>query len=427
VRYPRILSTLLAIAHASAAAAASPTYSAQELFTKIRDAVIELRVVSIPGGIKASQASGFSVDDSGLVVSNYHAVSSHLFEPNLYGLEYVSVSGARGALEVVAVDIVNDLALLRAKALPKAHLTLDVELPVKGTRGFSFGNPGGVGQSVVEGVFNGLSERSFLNIIHFTGPINAGMSGGPALLASGAVAGVNVARSVRDQLVAFLVPAAAAKALVDRFRVAPTPTMAALRAEIAQQLVDYSRRVVDSLMTAKVKSIKLDGFTVPGAMSERQQCAAEIDNNPERLYVLEKHTCRLLSGVLIDDEVYAGRTSYSHQLVRGNGLGAVRLGRVQSSLMETLADLEKAPVKQFTRWSCESSNVELTGMKARLVSCMRGYRQIPGLYDMRFRVASLTPGPSALVASLSAIGMSRADGARIAKHFLASIRYQGAD
>jgi S1-C subfamily serine protease len=427
LHYLLLLTTLLVTTHVPVAAAADPTYSGRELFAKSGDAIIELREVSIPGAIKAGQASGFLVDDSGLVVSNYHAVASHLFEPNLYGLEYVRASGAKGALEVVAVDILNDLALLRAKGLPKAHLSLDIRLPIKGTRGFSFGNPGGIGQSVVEGTFNGLDENSFRDIIHFTGPINGGMSGGPTLLASGSVVGVNVSRMLNDQLISFVVPAAAVKALLDRFKVAPAQTPAKLRAEIAKQLVDYGQRVVDSLMVEKVKSIQLDRFTVPGVMSPRQRCGATIDNSPERFYVLETHECRLASDIYVDDKVSAGGTNYRHQLVRGNGLGAIRLARAQGSRMETLVDQGKAPVKHFTRWSCESSNVELTGMKARLVSCVRGYRQFPGLYDMRFRVASLTSGPSALVSSLAAAGISSADGARIAKHFLASIRYQSID
>ena len=71
--------------------------------------------------------------------------------------------------------------------------------------------------TIVEGTYNGLVEHSYTDRIHFTGALNPGMSGGPAVTAGGAVVGVNVATRRGGQLISFLVPARFAEALLGGF------------------------------------------------------------------------------------------------------------------------------------------------------------------------------------------------------------------
>ena len=80
---------------------------------------------------------------------------------------------------------------------------------------YSLGNPHDLGMILVPGTYNGLQKYSFYPRIHFTGAVNAGMSGGPTVDAAGKVVGVNVA-SAGNQL-GFLVPADALQALLQRF------------------------------------------------------------------------------------------------------------------------------------------------------------------------------------------------------------------
>ena len=54
------------------------------------------------------------------------------------------------------------------------------------------GNPHDLGMSIVEGTYNGLLEKSLYRKIHFSGALNGGMSGGPALSrSSGKLVGLN--------------------------------------------------------------------------------------------------------------------------------------------------------------------------------------------------------------------------------------------
>ena len=70
---------------------------------------------------------------------------------------------------------------------------VDVDVgDIDGLKQFAMEND--IGLTIVQGSFSGRLQRSLYDRLHFTGSINPGMSGGPALNAQGAVVGVNVAR-----------------------------------------------------------------------------------------------------------------------------------------------------------------------------------------------------------------------------------------
>ena len=78
---------------------------------------------------------------------------------------------------------------------------MDPRVPAQGARTYSVGHALDVGLTITEGVANGLVEDSFTPRIHYSGALNAGMSGGPALDARGSVVGVNVSHYYYSQLV----------------------------------------------------------------------------------------------------------------------------------------------------------------------------------------------------------------------------------
>ena len=96
----------------------------------------------------------------------------------------------------------------------------------KGDRVLALGHPRDLGLSIVEGTYNGQVEHVLTPRLHFTGPLNPGMSGGPAVTPAGALVGVNVA-TMGEEL-AFLVPAEFVTRLLDRLP-AVLPAADALR------------------------------------------------------------------------------------------------------------------------------------------------------------------------------------------------------
>ena len=54
------------------------------------------------------------------------------------------------------------------------------------------GNPHDLGMTIIEGTYNGLIQTSRFQKILFSGSLNSGMSGGPAMDDKGRVIGVGV-------------------------------------------------------------------------------------------------------------------------------------------------------------------------------------------------------------------------------------------
>ena len=196
----------------------------------------------------AFHGSGFAVDDGRKIVTNYHVVAQAVLYPRQYRLEYLASDGQQGLLRVLAIDVRHDLAVVAADDLELPPLKLRSEIPAQGERAWSIGFPLDLGLTITEGVANGLVENSIEQRIHYTGAINSGMSGGPALDTRGRVYGVNVSVVTDRQLVGFVVPAKHIPALLARAKEPLDPSLSArqLRARVTVQVLAYEADVLEA-------------------------------------------------------------------------------------------------------------------------------------------------------------------------------------
>ena len=67
---------------------------------------------------QASVGSGFLVDESGLLITNYHVVSQYALEPERYRLRFATTDGLEGPVELIDIDVRHDLALPVASQTP---------------------------------------------------------------------------------------------------------------------------------------------------------------------------------------------------------------------------------------------------------------------------------------------------------------------
>jgi len=74
-------------------------------------------------------------------MTNYHVVAEQVNHPEKYRLEYRTVDGATGKVAVLALDVLHDLAVVRAEGYAPAPLKLEAGTPVKGDRTYSVGFP----------------------------------------------------------------------------------------------------------------------------------------------------------------------------------------------------------------------------------------------------------------------------------------------
>lgn len=138
--------------------------------------------------------SGFVVDASGLILTNYHVIA------NARTISVRFYDGTTREAEVLGTDRGNDLALLKVDlpaGIPPAPLGNSDEVVV-GETAIAIGGPFGLEQTVTQGIISAVkrdwqpsNSRLRHNLIQTDAPINPGNSGGPLLNARGEVIGIN--------------------------------------------------------------------------------------------------------------------------------------------------------------------------------------------------------------------------------------------
>src|SRR5215510_7446457 len=271
-------------AHADTVAAKPDTGSpvsaqGQRIVDATRAQLLQVRTLLKDQDSQASVGSGFVVDAGGLVITNYHVVSQFALRPDRYRLAFTMAQGKSGSAELLAIDVIHDLALLRLRSAdgapaidftPLAFRGAGAPL-AKGERLYSLGNPLDVGFAVVEGVYNGTVERSFLPQVFFGGSLNPGMSGGPTVDDAGRVIGVNVAARRDGEQVSFLVPGALADELLQRGRAAKAQTQP-MYAEVTRQLKQHQAALVDAFVAQPWRSANHARYRVPVPQETFMRC-----------------------------------------------------------------------------------------------------------------------------------------------------------
>jgi len=413
-----------AAAQQPAAPAQEPEVSAQarSLYEQTRDGVAQIRLLLGTSDTHAATGTGFVVG-GGLVLTNYHVVADKALEPETYQLEFVLPDGRRGPLQIVAVDVIHDLAVVKGDTGDAAALAFRDASLRKGDKGFSLGYPLAQGLTVVEGIYNGRSEEQYYERIHFTGAVNAGMSGGPVVDAGGRVFGVNVAIHRRGQLVSFLVPAKFARRLLSRAATAKADGPD-FRAEVSAQLNAHEKEIMGALLKAPLPVQQLGEFRVPAKSGEFMQCGAGTDREPNRPYTVDAYYCYTFSSLYIDRRLHTGMVSYRHSILRAAGLGALRFAHLQESRFGAGRFGEAYDRKHHTRFACHDEIVALEGAPAKMVMCVRRYKRFEGLYDVMVRLATLGDPGIALQSDLEMEGVSFEAATEFSRRYIEAIRWK---
>ncbi|ULQ60480.1 S1C family serine protease [Brucepastera parasyntrophica] len=153
-----------------------------------------VRVQSGVGYADRVIGSGFFIDKSGYIVTNYHVIASEV-DPKYEGysrlyIKLASDSDTRIPARVIGWDPVFDLALLKTEIEPSVVFQLgSSESLVVGTRIYAIGSPAGLEQTLTSGIVSAQKRRliSLGDILQIDAPINQGNSGGPIVDEAGRV------------------------------------------------------------------------------------------------------------------------------------------------------------------------------------------------------------------------------------------------
>ncbi|MGZ5776752.1 MAG: S1 family peptidase [Ramlibacter sp.] len=403
------------------AALPTPSSAAQQLYSAAKADLLQIRMILKNGRSQSTVGSGFLVGTSNLVLTNYHVVSQMALDPGVYGGEYIDTDGKTGPVELLAVDVLHDLAVVRVDREGTGFFKVP-EHPVKLFQGqylYSLGNPLDLGFAISEGAYNGVITRSFYEQLIFTGPINSGMSGGPSVTASGMVAGVNVSKRRDGEAVSFLVPVRYAQELLHRVALQSHPPKN-FNPLIGQQLLAHQREMIDRLLGEPLSIKTMGPYRVPVRESQQLRCWGRSNFRLEAEYTADSVSCAMEAAIYVSDTQQTGHVSMTHQYLRSSSLHPLPFAFLASSQFR-VDRLGASRDARLTRPACTEEFVQTATLPLRAVTCVRAYRKFAGLYNFTLLTASTDDAQASLQSRLDLAGVSFDNGLRATRAFLSAL------
>ena len=408
---------------------------AERVYAAAKPRLLQIRTLVIAADRQSSIGSGFLVSADGLAVTNYHVVSQYALEPATYRLEYGAADGSRGELKLVAIDVTNDLALVRVDRRDQPSFEFDDravrgEVP-KGERLYSMGNPLDLGFTIVEGTYNGPVERSYNERIHFSGAINPGMSGGPTVTADGHVVGINVSKQLGSELVSFLVPARFAAKLLANAQDSDLPALSELRTEIGRQLTVWQEGLYKSLSGSAFRGATFGPYEAPESAAPWFTCWAQTNAGqvPKPRASTNTTSCTSDTQVFVATDLTTGGVRLSHSYLRSVDLNQFQFASFVSQqnqlpLLGGLAWNRKWHTQQRCHEDFLAGSSDDGRPPLRVLWCARAYREFEGLYDVWVVTITEDRGTEALVSRLSLQGVAYPNAIAIGKRFIEAVQWK---
>ncbi|MEC4673677.1 MAG: serine protease, partial [Nitrospirota bacterium] len=294
----------------------------------------------------------------------------------------------------------------------------------KGKRVYSMGNPWDLGMTIVEGTYSGLLERNLYEKIHFTGSLNAGMSGGPAVTSDGEVIGVNVA-SAGDQL-SFLVPAKFVDELVAETMAEQFEKPELFLLMLRDQLLRHQETYLSSIVSQAWETTSLGPYAVPGKIAAFVKCWGSSGKRKKWLYETVTQSCSFEDGIFLSNSLSTGTLQFTHTYISSEHLNRFRFYSLYQSLfqddlsddMSTWFDDEE----EVGSYRCVDDFVASEGPSLKVVFCVRGYKKLPGLYDSIVKVATVDSNHQGLQGEVTLTGVSFEKAQAFGRKFLNNVR-----
>ena len=395
--------------------------SAQRIYEQSRSQLLQVRTLLKGQDSQASVGSGFLVSDEGHIMTNYHVVSDVALEPERYRLVYRSADREEGPLELLAFDAIHDLAIVKAASSPfvgRPPLRFRPRsVPLaQGDRIYSLGKPLDVGFAVIEGTYNDLVERTFYPTIFFSGSLNPGVSGGPALDREGQVIGVNVAARRDGEQVSFLVPASFAEALLEHGRKAK-PMTAPQYPELTTQLMRHQSELSERFLGQPWRNAGHTRYQIPVPQETFMRCWGRSSETDAKGMLFEHSECSMDTRVFVSGWLTTGSITVKHEANDGRLLGALRFAdRYSDSFAAEGIDMPES--RHRTAPQCHERFVDRGGLPLRAVMCVSGYKKLAGLYDLMVLVATVDSAKAGVLGRFDADGVSFDNALLLTSHYL---------
>ena len=402
--------------------------SARTLFADNKAGILQIRIIDITSGSKSAIGSGFVVNETGLIATNYHVVQMAASKPEQYRIEYLSASGTSNSLILVDVDVINDLALVQATGQITPVLPLAAAEPPIGVPVYALGNPLDLGMTVVPGTYNGINRTSYHPRVHFTGSLNSGMSGGPTLNQVGEVVGINV--STAGNQVSFLVPVTALQQLIAEHQLRGQGVKN-IRQRIGQQLIADQQKKFAQLLALDWPTIALGEALVVNELSPFFRCWGGSNSSSDKAQLLNAdRTCRSEYNIYLNAKFNSGVIEHQFFWLEADKLNQLQFYAYYQRLFSDFAPGNTAREKDVSDYQCDSQFVAVNNVEAqperktKAVFCARAYKDYPQLYDVLFLQGTVDDSRAAFISHFTLAGVSRENAKAYARKFMEVAQWQ---
>ncbi len=409
------------IAFAIFALIAAPLHAdtrAKTIFEENRKHVYQIRVIDNASGDKYSIGSGYQVTDTGFIATNFHVVSSYVHEPEKYQLQLSTEGDETADLELLAIDVVHDLAIVQWETTEPGFLPIRTEPLKNGDKIYSMGNPHDLGMTIVEGNYNGLVQNSRYQNILFSGSLNPGMSGGPTFDSNGEVIGTNVSKG--GEQLSFLVPAEHLAALIERAR---ADNNAPFAEQIQQSLLADQEAFFTQLLNSDVEKKTIGKLEVFGKLVDSLNCWGHtVEADDDKFEAVHQH-CNSEDSVYVSDELQVGSFAYNYEWITTSELNRWQFynyveGRFDPSYLGN--SYEEDEITEFT---CSTAFIALPPGDWKIATCLRAYKKYAGLYDAVMVMGSIAENNEAAIAEMSVTAASKENALAFIQRMVEEVRW----
>lgn len=355
---------------------------------------------------------------TGLLVTNYHVVNDVIFSPEDYSIRLIDVADMKHDAQVIRVDPVNDLAVLEATLEDVPPLDIAPRMPDVGDPVFSLGFPSDLSGTLVAGTFSGPIEQAIGSLLHYSGSLSPGMSGGPTLDESGSVIGVNVSTS-GNQL-SFLVSAEAVQRLLEE-----DPGSDDLLQQCRDRLMLFQEQVHRTFLTEALPVHELAPFQVATFSEDVADCTASPLQPDGYDFTGVIYSCAPTDMIWLDPEDSVAPLSLKHVLLVAEGMSRLRFSGLYTEWFQDVWWSEAPESRWASDYVCRTRNVRNSGGVKLLVSqCWRRREGLDGLYDVFAKAAVLGVSDRGLVTTMTLAGTTLQNGQDLVSQVVESVRWE---
>lgn len=396
-----------------------------ELFETLKPGLYTIESVERISNNKNSVGSGFAVSSDGLMATNYHVIANAVLNPDQYSLRFKTDDGEEGPLEVVAVDVLYDLALVRSpgtREIPSMVFDLATSLPAEGDTVLALGNPYDIGISIVPGTHNGLLDRQYRRNIHFTGALNPGMSGGPAVNTEGQVIGINVAGAGNS--VSFLVPVHHLAELLANAPLEPL-SLEMQRQTMVERIQLHHDELIDDLMAGDWTLEPFGPLMIPREIRPYINCVGSaMEPEAEVPWQRSISNCMMNDRIYLSNQLETGPLELIFTWYHSNELNGFQFARMFEQ--HTFVPPNRTGDDDVTEFDCVEQWVQiehLEGVPFKASYCIRTYLDYPGLYDVLYVARGMPERTQGLHLHYTLSGVGRDAASQFHGHLLGALQW----